>query len=70
MMEHDWRWIFANRLDKLLDQRGLSSKDFAHMIGVTEVCVSFYLNGSRTPSIRTLLVMCDVLDCTMDELVM
>lgn len=69
MTELEWRWIFANRLSAMLDKRGLSQSEFASRMGLTDVCVSRYMNVGYSPRISTLLKMCDVLECELKDLV-
>ena len=59
---------FSTRLDKAIKLSGLSQKEFARKIKVTEVSVSRYVNGSREPNIETLRKICEVLDVTADWL--
>ena len=69
LTERDWRWSFSYNLKQLLEEREMTQAKFAELMGLTEVCISWYINANRTPSIATLLKMCDVLDCGMEDLV-
>lgn len=45
----------SKRLRLLLDNMGLSQKDFASITGLTESAVSKYLSGERIPNAGTLI---------------
>lgn len=45
----------SKRLRLLLDNMGLSQKDFASITGLTESAVSKYLSGERLPNAGTLI---------------
>lgn len=59
---------FSTRLYKALKLSGLSQKEFARKINVSEVSVSRYVNGSREPNVETLRNICKALDVTADWL--
>ena len=41
--------ILGRRLSDLLEQRGITQRELAEKVGVTEVSMSRYINGGRTP---------------------
>ena len=51
-------------LDKVLEQRGMSSKELAEMIGITQANLSILKTG-KAKGIRfaTLMAICEILDC-------
>lgn len=51
-----------------LEVRGISQRELAERIGVTEVSISRYVTGQRTPSGLTLCKISKVLGCTMEDL--
>lgn len=69
MKEQEWRWIFSKNLYAHLKRKELTQAKFAEEADLHINSVTYYLNGQRTPSMRTLLRMCDVLDCKIEELV-
>lgn len=69
MKLQDWKRIFSKNLYKQLERNDLTHEKFAEKADLSTNSVSSYLNGNRTPSMRTLLRMCDVLDCKIEELV-
>ena len=44
----------ANRIYSILEQRGLSQKDFARLMGKTETEVSRWLSGTHNLTISTI----------------
>jgi putative transcriptional regulator len=57
------------RLDVLLAERRMKSKDLAEAIGVSEVALSQIKTGKiKGMRFSTLLALCEVLDCEPGEL--
>lgn len=52
----------ANRIYDLLEQRGLSQKEFARMLGKTETEVSRWLSGMHNLTIGTIAKISAVLE--------
>lgn len=51
--------IIMYNLRDLLSYADISQKDFAIMIGSTKSAVSRYLSGERSPSVMTIIKICD-----------
>ena len=49
-------------------KKGLTMKELAALVGVTESTISLYETGKREPNFETLLKLGEILDCTSDEL--
>lgn len=51
-------------LDKVLEERGMTSKELAEMIGITQANLSILKTG-KAKGIRfaTLMAICEILDC-------
>ncbi|MBQ8433195.1 MAG: helix-turn-helix transcriptional regulator [Clostridia bacterium] len=58
----------GERIAKLLDEKHISQKDLASMIGVTESALSRYINNEREPKIEVLANLATALDTTVDYL--
>ena len=56
----------AERLKAALEFRGLSQKDLAEMTGLTECCISRYVNNERVPRTDNAIKICDALNVTLD----
>lgn len=50
----DMSWAIADKIDTLLKAKGMSQKEFAHLIGKTEPEVSRWLGGTHNFTLRTL----------------
>lgn len=59
---------FGTRLQSLLNDRGISRKEFAAMTGLTEASISRYCTGAREPKSITLGAMAAALGVSVDEL--
>ena len=57
----DMSWAIADKIDELLKQRGLSQKEFAHLMGKTEPEVSRWVGGPHNFTLRTLAKISTVL---------
>ena len=51
-----------------IEVRGISQRELAERIGITEVSISRYVAGQRAPSSLTLCKISKVLGCTMEDL--
>lgn len=51
-----------------LEVRGISQRELAERIGVSEVSISRYVTGQRVPSAPTLYKISNVLGCTVEDL--
>ena len=59
----------AVRLDRLLEQRGMTLAELADKVGVTVVNLSVLKNGrARAIRFSTLAALCQVLDCQPGDL--
>lgn len=52
--------IIMYNLRDLLSYIRISQKKFADMIGSSEASVSKYLSGERSPSVKTIIRICEV----------
>ena len=50
----DLSWAIADKIDALLKKKGMSQKEFAHLMGKTEPEVSRWVGGTHNFTIRTL----------------
>lgn len=58
----------GKRLKSLREEKELTQKDLADMLGLTPKAISFYELGSREPSSEVLINMARILDTTTDYL--
>lgn len=60
-LEKQWEKFFPELLKKCLEARGMTQRELAEKMGVTEASISRYANGQRIPKITTMQKMCMVL---------
>ena len=60
--------VLGTRISELLEQRGISQRELADRVGVSEVSMSRYINGGRTPKAPTLVNIAKELHTTSDYL--
>ena len=58
---------FANSLKSLLEKRGMTQRALAEKLGTTEVTVSRYTSGNRTPNVETTVAIAEVLGVSLDR---
>ena len=57
------------RIRMLMESKHLSQKELANLSGITEVSMSKYLSGERTPRIDVVVNIANALGVTTDELI-
>lgn len=57
-----------HRLLDLISAKGYNHREFAIKVGITEVSLSRYISGTRTPRVDVLVRMADALGVTVDYL--
>lgn len=58
----------GDRIALLLKKRGLSQKDLAMMVGVTESALTRYIKNEREPKIEVIANLATALETTVDYL--
>jgi transcriptional regulator with XRE-family HTH domain len=64
----DRGWFFAAVADQVAErrqQRGLSQRELAELVGTTQSAIARLERGGRPPRIDTLLRIADALDCEL-----
>jgi transcriptional regulator with XRE-family HTH domain len=56
------------QLKQIREAKGISQKEFASALGVTESAVSHWESGRYLPTTNKLQKIASILDCTVDEL--
>ncbi|MEG0804407.1 MAG: helix-turn-helix transcriptional regulator, partial [Pygmaiobacter sp.] len=64
----DSQQIFCQRLTQLLDEKQISQKDLAQIIGCSRQSINLYLLGKRTPDITIAGQMATCLGVSCDYL--
>lgn len=60
---------FASRLSAVMDERGITQKQLAEVIGKKPQTVSLYKLGQSEPDASTILIIADYLNVTVDWLI-
>ena len=58
----------GKKIQSLLDEQGISRKEFSAMTGLTEAAISRYCTGAREPKSVTLATIANALGVSVDEL--
>lgn len=69
MSEVEWMDIFATNLTDILREQGMTQKELADEIGVTEATISNYIKKKRFPTLQVAIKMCCTLGLSMDDFV-
>jgi transcriptional regulator with XRE-family HTH domain len=67
MTEDECRSEFGYRLVHIMIRKGISQVDLAERIGVSNVMINRYINGSNTPSFYVVDKIAKALNCSMDD---
>ena len=60
--------IFSKRLKELREHKNISKYKLAKDIGVSDVCIGRWENGTREPNIYNLKTLCVYFNCSADYL--
>lgn len=60
--------MIGRNIQRALHDKGISQREFAKMVGITEVSLSRYINSTRIPKATTLVRMADALGVTAEQL--
>lgn len=69
MSEKEWLEIFGDNLPSILEEYGLSQRDLADEIGISESTISKYINKKQMPSIKVIVNIVYALGIEFDELI-
>lgn len=69
MSEIEWMEIFSGNLRSILEEYGMTQKELAEAMGVSEASISWYIRGSRIPTVKTIINMAYALDINVSELI-
>ena len=68
LSEEEWRKGFSDRLRKRLRTKNIKQYDLAKKLGVSEMTVSGYITGKRTPNAYYLELLATILNCDINDL--
>lgn len=58
----------GREIQRLLDEKDISRKEFSEMTGLTEAAISRYITGQREPKAVTLSIISNALGVSMNQL--
>ena len=61
--------MLSENLKKAREEKGMSQKDVAEAVGVTQTAINRFEQGIKVPSLSTMVDLSATLDKTIDELV-
>jgi transcriptional regulator with XRE-family HTH domain len=67
-MDQKMRDCFSKNVKEIMLMRNMSQREFSEKLNITEVTLSRYLTGNRSPRMETIIRMAQVLDTTTDDL--
>lgn len=65
----EWNEKFRKRLSARMELIGITNRELARRIYLSEKTVGSYRNGVRTPTAYTITLMAEALDCTIEYLI-
>lgn len=60
--------LLGRRLKELRKEKGLTQEDLGNLVNVTKVSICCYENGTRTPSLETLIDLSNIFEVNVDYL--
>lgn len=60
--------VIGQRLKELRSEKGVSQKDIADYLGITQRAYSYYEQGLRLPPCDVLVLLCDYFNVSADYL--
>ena len=71
MTEQEWRYNFAREVRRnMRNKLHIDQKELARRSGLSEMTISRYIRGERSPGAREIINLAIALECTTDELIM
>jgi transcriptional regulator with XRE-family HTH domain len=58
----------GNKILELSKQKGITQRDLANKIGITEVSISRYIHGTRIPNANIIKKIAEVLEVSVGEI--
>ena len=68
MTEVEWINEFSMNLRRMMWDARMTQRELSDLSGLSEACVSRYLNGTRAPNFKALINLSYVFGCSIDDL--
>ena len=69
MSEAEWMREFSINLRRMMWDARITQRELADLSGLSEACISRYLNGTRMPTVKALINLSYVFGCSTDDLI-
>ena len=69
MSDLEWMKMFGENLKDIMKEVGITQRELADETGLTEACISYYVNGQRMPSVKAIINIGYALNCSEDDLI-
>lgn len=56
-------------LKEIRKSKGLSQQELANILGLSQIAISQYERGIREPNLETLILICQKMEITFEELI-
>ncbi len=60
--------LLAKRIKELRNKKDLTQEELGKLINVTKVSICCYENGTRVPSLETIVALADIFEVSLDDL--
>ena len=60
--------LLAKRIKELRKEKELTQEDLGKLINVTKVSICCYENGTRVPTLETIVALADIFEVSLDNL--
>ena len=60
--------LLAKRIKELRKEKDLTQEDLGKLINVTKVSICCYENGTRVPTLETIVALADIFEVSLDNL--
>ena len=60
--------VYSKRMKLMIENLGITQKDFSEMTGITEAAICRYLQGTRIPNAGTLIAIARATNVSIDWL--
>lgn len=67
--EDEWKEDFAKLLSKAMRVKNMSQCELSELSGISQVTISNYVNGKRSPSVYIIAKLASALQCSVYELI-
>ena len=60
--------LLAKRIKELRKKKNLTQEDLGKLINVTKVSICCYENGTRVPTLETIVALADIFEVSLDNI--